>query len=183
MEPFIINEEENNQDKIKNAKFNSDDLGIVNASVDDTKRRLFIDSGSNLNLVSTTYINSLLGSYEQVSICRGRIYEALGDLGDSTIVNAIVVRLKVSIGNYIFTADFCVIDHKDVYFDFLLGLKSITGNYLFIHPMLRSLCRFTSVEKFDIIVPIVEDQDMEMIACFIKYIGPNKSINKLGMDG
>ena len=43
------------------------------------------------------------------------------------------------------------------------------------------MCRFTSVEKFDIIAPIVEDQDMEMIACYIRYIGPNKSINTLGM--
>jgi len=54
------------------------------------------------------------------NICRGRIYEALGD---SSIANAIVVRLKVSISNYIFIADFCVIDHKDIYFDFLLALK------------------------------------------------------------
>ena len=97
MKPFIINEEENNQNKIENTKFHSDDLGIVNASVDDTKGRLLIDSGSNLNLVSTSYINSLPGTYEQVSICRGRIYEALGD---STIANAMVVRLKVSINNY-----------------------------------------------------------------------------------
>ena len=88
-------------------------------------------------------------------------------------MNAIVVRLKVSIGNYTFIAYFCVIDHKDVYYDFLLGLKSIADNYLFIHPMLRSLCHFTSVEKFDIIASIVEDQDMEMIACLIEYIGPN----------
>ena len=172
MKSFIINEEENNQDIIKNAKFHSDDLGIVNASVDDTVGRLLIDSGSNLNLVSTTYINSLPGTYEQVNVCRGRIYEALGD---STIANAIVVRLKVSINNYTFTADFCVIDHKDIYFDFLLGLKSIADNYLFIHPMLRSLCRFTSVEKFDIIAPIAKNQAVEKNLCFINFIRPNKS--------
>jgi len=173
MEYFIINEEENNQDKIKNVKFHSDDdLGIMNASVDHNKERLLIDSGSNLNIVSTTYINRLFGTYEQVSICRGRIYEALGD---STIENAIVVQLKVSIGNYTFTVDFCVVDHKDIYFDFLLGLKSIADSYLFIHSMLRSLCRFTSVEKFDIIAPIVENQAIEKNSCCIKFIGPNKN--------
>ena len=48
--------------------------------------------------------------------------------------------------------------------------------------MLRSLCRFTSVEKFDIITPIVDDKDMDMIACYIKYIGPNKSVNTLGIS-
>ena len=172
MKSFIIKEEENNQDMIKNTKFHSDDLGIVNASVDDTEGRLLIDSGSNLNLVSTIYINSLPGTYEQVNVCRGRIYEALGD---STIANAIVVRLKVSINNYTFTADFCVIDHKDIYFDFLLGLKSIADNYLFIHPMLRSLCRFTSVENFDIIAPIVENQAIEKNSCGINFIRPNKN--------
>ena len=125
MEPLIIIEEENNQDKIKNAKFHSDDFGIINASVDDTEGRLLIDSGSNLNLVSTSYIDSLPGTSEQVNICKGRIYEALGD---STIANVIVVRLKVSISNYTFTPDFCVIDHKDIYFDFLLELKSIADN-------------------------------------------------------
>jgi len=86
-----------------------------------------------------------------------------------------VVRLKVSINNYTFTADFCVIDHKDIYFDFLLGLKSIADNYLFIHPMLRSLCRFTSVENFDIIAPIVENQAIEKNSCGINFIRPNKN--------
>ncbi|KAG4085522.1 hypothetical protein H8356DRAFT_1363896 [Neocallimastix lanati (nom. inval.)] len=165
MEPFIINEEENNHGKTENAKFQSDNLEIVNASVDDAKGRLLIDSAEKL------LINSLLGTYEQVSICRGRIYEALDD---SNIANAIVVRLKVSIGNYTFTADFCEIDHKDVYFDFLLGLKSIADNYLFIHSMLRSLCRFTSVEKFDIIALIVENQAIENNS--IKEIYKNKEV-------
>ena len=86
-----------------------------------------------------------------------------------------MVRLKVSIGNYTFTADFCEIDHKDVYFDFLLGLKSIADNYLFIHSMLRSLCRFTSVEKFDIIALIVENQAIENNSCYINLIRPNKN--------
>ncbi|KAG4090559.1 hypothetical protein H8356DRAFT_1360612 [Neocallimastix lanati (nom. inval.)] len=52
-------------------------------------------------------------------------------------------------------------------------------NYFFIHPMVKSLCRFTSVEKFDIIAPVVEDQAMEKIACYIKGIRKNKSINTL----
>jgi len=62
----------------------------VNASIDNTKGRLHIDSGNNLNLVSITFINSLPVTYEQVNICRGQIYEAFGD---STIANVIVVRL------------------------------------------------------------------------------------------
>jgi len=51
-------------------------FGVNNKSesVDDTKGRLLIDSGNTLNLVSTTYINSLPVTYEQVSICRGLIY-------------------------------------------------------------------------------------------------------------
>jgi len=55
MEPFIINEEENNHGKTENAKFQSDNLEIVNASVDDAKGRLLIDSESNLIQVRTTY--------------------------------------------------------------------------------------------------------------------------------
>ena len=90
-------------------------------------------------------------------------------------MNAIVVRLKVSIGNYTFIAYFCVIDHKDVYYDFLLGLKSIADNYLFIHPMLRSLYRFNSFEKFDIIAPIVENQVIEKNLCCINFIKLNKN--------
>jgi len=74
-----------------------------------------------------------------------------------------------------FAADFCVIDHKDIYFDFLLGLKPIADNYHFIHPILRSLCRFTSVEKFDIIAPIAKNQAVEKNLCFINFIRPNKS--------
>lgn len=58
----------------------------------------------------------------------------------------------------------------------------IVDNYFFIHPMVKSLCRFTSVEKFDIIAPVVEDQAMEKIACYIKGIRKNKSINTLGMS-
>ena len=73
------------------------------------------------------------------------------------------------------TADFCVIDHKDIYFDFLLGLKSIADNYLFIHPMLRSLYRFNSFEKFDIIAPIVENQVIEKNLCCINFIKLNKN--------
>jgi len=57
-----------------------------------------------------------------------------------------------------------------------LGLKLIAENYLFIRLMLRSLYHFTSFEKFDIIAPIVEDQDVEMIVCFIKCVVPNKNI-------
>ncbi|KAG4084345.1 hypothetical protein H8356DRAFT_1356373 [Neocallimastix lanati (nom. inval.)] len=139
MEPFIIKEEENNRNNIKNANF------IVM-----TWELLHIDSGNNLNLVSITFINSLPVTYEQVNICRGQIYEAFGD---STIANASI----------------------DIYFDFLLGLKPIADNYHFIHPILRSLCRFTSVEKFDIIAPIAKNQAVEKNLCFINFIRPNKS--------
>jgi len=41
--------------------------------------------------------------------------------------------------------------------------------------MLRSLCRFTSFEKFDIITPIVENQAIEKNSCFINFIRPNKN--------
>jgi len=41
--------------------------------------------------------------------------------------------------------------------------------------MLKSLCSFTSVEKFDIIAPIVENQVIEKNSCGINFIRPNKN--------
>ncbi|ORX72549.1 hypothetical protein BCR32DRAFT_250046 [Anaeromyces robustus] len=94
----------------KNLSFKEDDLALVNASVDGVQSTQLIDSGSNLNLVSASFINKLPGEISQVGFCKGRIYEALGD---STITEAIVVELKLSIGDYEFTSKFCIID-KDI---------------------------------------------------------------------
>eukprot|EP00833_Pecoramyces_ruminatium_P017519 jgi/Orpsp1_1/1191551/evm.model.d7180000086902.1 len=159
-----------------NKNFKNDDLGMVFASIDDQQGKLLIDSGSNLNLVTTKYLEQLPGEYEQVGFCHGRIYEALGD---STMANAIVVRLTININDFIFTADFCVIDHKMSYFDMLIGLKTTADNCFFIHPLLKSLCRFTTIENFDILAPILDEQDSEKVACFIKFDSTHKSVNFL----
>jgi len=174
---FVYNYE---YDEIKNNNnFKEDDLGIVLASVDNIENKLLIDSGSNLNLISVDYFNSLPGQYETVGICHGRICEALGD---DTVTDAIVIRLNVLINTYSFYANFCVIDHNTNYFDLLIGLKTIADNYLFIHPMAKTLCRFTSYDSFDIITPLLENQEAELISCFVKYINPSKLINTLNYN-
>ena len=176
-ENFIYNSEYN---EIKNNNnFKEDDLGIVLASVDNIKNKLLVDSGSNLNLISVDYFNSLPGQYETVGVCHGRICEALGD---DTVTDAIVIRLNVLINTYSFSANFCVIDHNTNYFDLLIGLKTIADNYLFIHPMAKTLCRFTSYDSFDIITPLLENQEAELISCFVKYINPSKLINTLNYN-
>jgi len=176
-ENFIYNSE---YDEIKNNNnFKEDDLGIVLASVDNVENKLLVDSGSNLNLISVDYFNSLPGQYETVGVCHGRICEALGD---NTVTDAIVIRLNVLINTYSFYANFCVINHNSNYFDLLIGLKTIADNYLFIHLMAKTLCRFTSYYSFDIITPLLENQEAEFISCFIKYIDPSKSINTLNYN-
>ena len=106
-------------------------------------------------------------------------YEIIKDLANTkcniTFGQILDICPKLTISNYTFPADFCIIDHKDIYFDFLLGLKSIADNYLFIHPMLRSLYRFTSVENFDIIALTIENQTIEKNSCCINFIRSNKN--------
>ncbi|ORX53741.1 hypothetical protein BCR36DRAFT_283782 [Piromyces finnis] len=163
----------NNNITAHNAKFKNDDLGIVLASVDNIKNKLLIDSGSNLNLVTTKYFNKLPGQYDTVGVCRGKIGEALGD---DTISNAIVVRLPIVINSYSFIANFCVIEHDAAYFDILISLKTIADNYLFINPVSKTVCRCTSPDSFEVLAPIVEDQDAEIVTCFIKFLSPHKNI-------
>jgi len=50
----------------KDGIIKDEDIGLVKCQVDNTSGRLFIDSGSNLNLISTSYLNNLPGQYEQV---------------------------------------------------------------------------------------------------------------------
>eukprot|EP00833_Pecoramyces_ruminatium_P001434 jgi/Orpsp1_1/1175466/evm.model.c7180000054005.2 len=64
------------------------------------------------------------------------------------------------------------------YFNMLIGLKTTADNCLFIHPLLKSLCMFTIIENFDVFAHILDEQDSEKIACFIKFT-ENKSINFL----
>jgi len=159
-----------------NNVFNEDDLSIVLASVDNVENKLLIDSGSNLNLISSNYFNSLPGEYETVGICHGRVCEALGD---SSITDSIIVRLNVTINNYSFSANFCIVNHEANYFDLLIGLKTIADNYFFIHPISKSLARFNSNSSFEIIAPLLENQEMEYVTCFVKYIYNDKIINSL----
>jgi len=112
-------------------------------------------------------------------LCLGRICEALGD---NTVTDSIVVRLNITINNYPFLANFCIIENTSNYFDLLISLKAITENYLFIHPISKSLCRFNSLSTFEVITPLLEDKNMECIACFIKFIGKEKSINSLAFN-
>ena len=140
---------------------------------------MLIDFGSNLNLISVNYFNSLPGQYETVGICHGRICEALGD---DIVTDAIVIRLNVLINTYSFYANFCIINHSTNYFDLLIGLKTIADNYLFIHPIEKTLCRFTSHDSFDIITPLLENQEAELISCFVKYINSGKLINTLNYN-
>jgi len=152
-----------------NNNFKEDDLGIVLAFVDNLENKLFIDSGSNLNLISLNYFNSLPDQYETVGICHGRICEALGD---DTVTDTMVIN--VLINTYSFHANFCIITHNTSYFDLLIGLKTIADNYLFIHPIAKALCHFNSYDSFDIITPLLEIQEAELINCFIIYINYSK---------
>jgi len=113
-----------------------------------------------------------------VGICRGRICEALGY---NTITDSIVVKLYVTINNYSFSANFCIIVNTSNYFDLLIGMKTIADNYLFIHPISKSLCRFYSLASFDVITLLLENQNLEYISCFIKFIGKG-SINSLNFN-
>lgn len=81
-------------------------------------------------IVTINYINRLLGKYEHVGYCKGKIFE---DLGNSTEADAIVIKLTLNINNYSFIAYFCVVDRDISYFDLLIGLKTIKNNLLFIH--------------------------------------------------
>ena len=62
----------------------------------------------------------------------------------------------------------------------LIGLKTIADNYLFIHPITKTLCRFTLYDSFDIITPLLENQEAKF--CFVKYINPSKLINTLNYN-
>ena len=64
----------------------------------------------------------------------------------------------------------------------LIGLKTIADNYLFIHPITKTLCRFTLYDSFDIITPLLENQEAELISCFVKYINSSKLINTLNYN-
>jgi len=134
--------EDSNKIPNKDGIIKDEDTGLVKCKVDNTPGRLLIDSGSNLNLISTSYLNSLPGQYEQVGYCRGLIYEALGD---NTVADAIVVRLTLHINNFSFTANFCVVEHDTMYFDLLIGLKTIFSNSLFIHPLIK--CHSLSIPR------------------------------------
>ena len=99
------------------------------ASIDNINNKLLVDSGSNLNLISKDYFTQLPGKYDTVGICRGRICEALGY---NTITDSIVVKLYVTINNYSFSANFCIIVNTSNYFDLLIGMKTIADIYLYI---------------------------------------------------
>ena len=156
-----------------------EDIGLVGCHVDNTSGRLLVDSGSNLNLVSSSFLDKLPGQYEQVGYCRGHIYEALGD---NTIADAIVIRLTVNINSFSFTANFCVVEHEHMYFELLIGLKTITFNALFIHPLCATLCRFINKFDFETIAPLLEDQDEETVICFLKCTGSEKLINTFKLE-
>jgi len=171
--------EEANKTPNKDGIIKDEDIGLVSCKVDNTSGRLLIDSGSNLNLVSTSYLNSLPGQYEQVGYCRGRIYEALGD---NTVADTIVVRLTLHINNFSLTANFCVVEHDIMYFDLLIGLKTIFSNSLFIHPLCATLCRFIDKSNFETIAPLIKEQDDDIIICFLRCKRHEKLINTFRLE-
>ena len=98
------------------------------------------------------------------------------------MADAIVARLTLHINNFSFTANFCVVEHDIMYFDLLIGLKTIFSNSLFIHPLYASLCRFLDKTNFETIAPLIEEQDDDIIICFLRCKRHEKLINTYRLE-
>jgi len=169
--------ENNSELKPKSSKsFSNNDLGLVKASVDGKDARLLVDTGSNLNIVTSSFLNKLPFSYQHVGPCNGSIFEALGNRATA---NSYYIRLNVHLGSISFTADFCVVSNENAYFDLLIGMKTIGDNGLFIHPYNASVYQMHKDDTFINIAPLVEQDCPEAIACFIRFVGYDKVASSL----
>ncbi|OUM58369.1 hypothetical protein PIROE2DRAFT_64456 [Piromyces sp. E2] len=69
-----------------------------------------------------------------------------------------------------------------MYFELLIGMKTISSNALFIHPLKATLCRFISDDRFETLTPIIEKQDTDYVLCFIKCVGKEMIVNSFKLE-
>ena len=147
---------------------NEDDIAIVQATVDEVTCHLLVDSGSNLNIVSSKFFNSLPGEYQSAGISKGRILQALSS-GEPS--EGQLVYLPVRINFIYFETAFRIIDNDDAYFDILVGYYTQAVYKFFVVPPLKALyCLREDNLSFNYVCDTVSDIEMDKIACFIKKI-------------
>lgn len=152
-----------------------EDIAIVEATVDNVTCRLLVDSGSNLNIVSSRFFNSLPGEYKSAGISKGRILQALSSDEPS---EGQLVLLPVKINTLEFETAFRIIENDDAYFDILVGYYTQALYKFFVIPPLKSLYRLSIDEdSFEYVCDTVSDEDMEKIACFIRKIDYKEKFN------
>ena len=147
---------------------NEDDIAIVQATVDEVTCHLLVDSGSNLNIVSSKFFNSLPGEYQSAGISKGRILQALSS-GEPS--EGQLVYLPVRINFIYFETAFRIIDNDDAYFDILVNYYTQAVYKFFVVPPLKALyCLREDNLSFNYVCDTVSDIEMDKIACFIKKI-------------
>jgi len=159
--------------KSKCQEVQEEDIAMVDVTVEDVPGKALIDSCSNLNIITRNFYNKLPGNYETVGVSRGRI--RLATMNDKYSEGEII-RIPIKIKDFQLTADFRIVDDDDPFYDMLINLKTQIDNKLFIHPVLYSLCKFSSKGLIEVIAPINNNyEEEEKLACVVRKVDENKN--------
>jgi len=115
----------------KSREVRKDDITIVPATC-----RLHVDSVSNINIVSSIFINSLPGEYVLAGISKGRILQALST-GEPPQGQLVFLLVKMEFLE--FETAFRIIENDDVYFNILVGYYTQAQYNIFVIPPLKAL--------------------------------------------
>ena len=126
-----------------------------------------------MNIITRNLYNKLPGNYEKVGISRRRI--RLATMNDKYSEGEIV-RIPIKIKDFKLIAEFRIVDDDDPFYDMFINLKTQIDNKLFIHPVLYSLCKFSSKGLIEVIAPINNNyEEEEKLACVIRKVNKNKN--------
>ncbi|KAG4083642.1 hypothetical protein H8356DRAFT_1089387 [Neocallimastix lanati (nom. inval.)] len=150
--------------KSKTRQVEDEDLAMVKATIGNKDAKLLIDTCSNLNAITKSFLDTL-DNYEELGPCQGRIRQAVQD---SEMMSGVMVKLPVRIGSYSTECVFRVLENPDPFYDALIGLKTQAVNKMVVFPHANALKRLNEEGKNELLAYLDNNEEEETkLLCYI----------------
>ena len=161
--------------KSNRKEIQEDDIAMVDCTVEGIKGKLLIDSCSNLNIITRKYLDKIPRNFEPIGISCGRIRLATNN---DEYSESVIIRVPIRINNFTMTVNCRIVEKEDPFYDVLINLKTQAVHRLFIHPVLNSLCRFSTEGFIEKIAQLNNDfEDESKLLCSVTKIDDKEEVN------
>ena len=161
--------------KSNRKEIQEDDIAMVDCTVEGIKGKLLIDSCSNLNIITRKYLDKIPRNFEPIGISCGRIRLATNN---DEYSESVIIRVPIRINNFTMTVNCRIVEKEDPFYDVLINLKTQAVHRLFIHPVLNSLCRFSTEGFIEKIAQLNNDfEDEPKLLCSVTKIDDKEEVN------